>query len=124
MTATTVRRRTDQDPASQGAFPPNRRRTTSHVLRPPPRHAQRAAEVARAPAVRSYAGARKLGIHDTMLGNWVSQYRKSMAGLGSKPRDREAPTERERQLERESRKLREENAFLAKAACFFARDHR
>jgi transposase len=68
--------------------------------------------------------ARELGIHDTTLGNWVSQYRRSMAGPGSKPRDREAPTERERQLERENRKLREENAFLVKAASFFARDHR
>lgn len=64
-----------------------------------------------------------LGIHATTLGNWVSQFRASRRP-GPRP-DHDGPgNDRERQLERENQKLREENAFLKKAASFFARDHR
>lgn len=36
----------------------------------------------------------------------------------------EKKSARELELERENRRLREENAFLVKAAAFFAKDHR
>jgi transposase len=69
--------------------------------------------------------AREVGIHDTTLGNWVKDYRRrrngdaAAGGTGGGNK-----TARELELERENRKLREENAFLVKAAAFFAKDHR
>ncbi|MCP2337307.1 transposase-like protein [Actinomadura rupiterrae] len=68
--------------------------------------------------------ARDLDVHETTLGSWVKAYRlthgadtQAASGPG------EGRTERELQLERENRRLREENAFLKKAAAFFAREH-
>jgi transposase-like protein len=63
--------------------------------------------------------ARNLGINPGTLGNWVNQYR------------REHPVSEElslpdrarlRELEKEARELRLENAFLKKAAAYFARE--
>jgi transposase-like protein len=66
--------------------------------------------------------AKELGIHDTTLGNWVSAYKRRHGGIAPEPaRDK---SERELQLERENRKLREEVAFLKKAAAFFAAENR
>jgi transposase len=66
--------------------------------------------------------ARELGMNETTLGNWVSQYRKDHAG-DEPPL---APNERGRlaEAERELRELRMENEFLKKAAAYFARDPR
>ncbi len=67
--------------------------------------------------------AAELGIHETSLSRWVSHYRASL-GSAPQPGSGDPKTGRERQLERENQKLREENAFLKKAASFFAREHR
>lgn len=66
--------------------------------------------------------AKELGIHDTTLGNWVSAYKRRHGGVAPGPACDKS--ERELQLERENRKLREEVAFLKKAAAFFAAENR
>ena len=59
--------------------------------------------------------ARELNINDTTLGFWVKAYRKKLAG---QPLPTDMPDdERVRELEME-------NAFLKKAAAYFAREHR
>jgi transposase len=66
--------------------------------------------------------ARELGINDTTLGFWVKAYRKKLAGQPLPP---DMPhQERIRELERRNRELEMENAFLKKAAAYFAREHR
>jgi transposase-like protein len=66
--------------------------------------------------------AREIGVNDTTLGFWVKDYRKKMAGL---PLPADMPDqERIRELERRNRELEMENAFLKKAAAYFAREHR
>jgi transposase len=66
--------------------------------------------------------ARELGINDTTLGFWVKAYRKKLAG---QPLPADMPDqERLRELERRNRELEMENAFLKKAAAYFAREHR
>jgi len=66
--------------------------------------------------------ARELGINDTTLGFWVKAYRKKLAG---RPLPADMPDqERMRELERRNRELEMENAFLKKAAAYFAREHR
>jgi len=66
--------------------------------------------------------ARELGVNDTTLGFWVKAYRKKMAG---EPLPAGMPdAERIRELERRNRELETENAFLKKAAAYFAREHR
>lgn len=66
--------------------------------------------------------ARELGINDTTLGFWVKDYRKKLAG---QPLPQDMPDrERIRELERRNRELEMENAFLKKAAAYFAREHR
>jgi transposase len=66
--------------------------------------------------------ARELGINDTTLGFWVKAYRKKLAG---QPLPADMPDqERMRELERRNRELEMENAFLKKAAAYFAREHR
>lgn len=64
--------------------------------------------------------AREHGISETTLGNWVRDYRKKHA-------DEEPPLElseraRLAELERRTRELEMENAFLKKAAAYFARE--
>jgi transposase len=66
--------------------------------------------------------AKELGIHDTTLGNWVSAFKRRHGGKAPEPAGDKS--DREVQLERENRKLREEVAFLKKAAAFFAAEHR
>ena len=66
--------------------------------------------------------ARELGVNDTTLGFWVKAYRnKHAAGLvpANMP-----DAERIRELERRNRELEMENAFLKKAAAYFAREQR
>ena len=66
--------------------------------------------------------ARELNINDTTLGFWVKAYRKKLAG---QPLPSDMPDdERVRELERRVRELEMENAFLKKAAAYFAREHR
>jgi transposase-like protein len=66
--------------------------------------------------------ARELGVNDTTLGFWVKAYRKKLAG---QPIPADMPDqERIRELERRNRELEMENAFLKKAAAFFAREQR
>ncbi len=66
--------------------------------------------------------ARELGINDTTLGFWVKAHRKKLDGQPLPP---DMPdTERIRELERRNRELEMENAFLKKAAAYFAREHR
>ena len=66
--------------------------------------------------------ARELGINDTTLGFWVKAYRKKHA---SDPLPADMPDrERIRELERRNRELEMENAFLKKAAAYFAREQR
>ena len=66
--------------------------------------------------------ARELGVNDTTLGFWVKAYRKKIAG---QPLPSEMPdSERIRELERRNRELEMENAFLKKAAAYFAKEHR
>ena len=66
--------------------------------------------------------AREYGLSDTTVGSWVRKYREKHA-------EDEPPLElseraRLRELERESRELAMENAFLKKAAAYFAREQR
>ena len=66
--------------------------------------------------------ARELGVNDTTLGFWVKAYRKKTAG---QPLPGDMPeAERILELERRNRELEMENAFLKKAAAYFAREHR
>jgi transposase len=66
--------------------------------------------------------ARELGVNDTTLGFWVKAYRKKLAG---QPLPADMPdAERLREMERRVRELEMENAFLKKAAAYFAREHR
>jgi transposase-like protein len=66
--------------------------------------------------------ARELSVNDTTLGFWVKDYRKK---LSSQPLPADMPdAERLRELERRNRELEMENAFLKKAAAYFAREHR
>ena len=66
--------------------------------------------------------AEELGINRTTLGFWVKDYRKKLAGQPLPPDMSDA--ERMRELERRNRELEMENAFLKKAAAYFAREHR
>jgi len=66
--------------------------------------------------------ARELDINDTTLGFWVKDYRKKLAGQPLPPDMPEG--ERIRELERRNRELEAENAFLKKAAAYFAREQR
>jgi transposase-like protein len=66
--------------------------------------------------------ARELGVNDTTLGFWVKDYRRKRSGeqLPMDMPDRA----RLQELERRNRELEMENAFLKKAAAYFAREHR
>ena len=68
--------------------------------------------------------ARELGIHDTTLHNWVAAWRRENGSSTPKAVKDSGKSNREAELEREVRKLREENAFLKKAAAFFAAENR
>ncbi len=66
--------------------------------------------------------ARELGISETSLGNWVRAYRRKHAG--DEPPLELPERARLRELERRNRELEMENAFLKKAAAYFAREPR
>lgn len=66
--------------------------------------------------------AREIGVSETTLGNWTRAYREAHA-------EDEAELElseraRLRELERRTRELEMENAFLKKAAAYFAKEQR
>ncbi len=66
--------------------------------------------------------ARELGVNDTTLGFWVKAYRQKRSG---EPLPLDIPAQaRLQELERRNRELEMENAFLKKAAAYFAREHR
>ena len=66
--------------------------------------------------------ARELGINESTLGFWVKSYRNK---LSRQPLPPDMPDhERIRELERRNRELEMENAFLKKAAAYFAREQR
>lgn len=68
------------------------------------------------------AVARELGINDTTLGFWVKAYKKKTAG---QPLPAGMPSdEKIREQERRIRELEAENAFLKKAAAYFAKEQR
>jgi transposase len=66
--------------------------------------------------------ARELGVNDTTLGFWVKAYRNKLAGRPLPPDMPES--DRIRELERRNRELEMENAFLRKAAAYFAKEQR
>ena len=66
--------------------------------------------------------AREHGLSDTTVGNWVRKYRAEHAQ--DEPPLELSDRARLRELERENRELAMENAFLKKAAAYFAREPR
>ena len=66
--------------------------------------------------------ARELQINETTLGYWVRAYREKHAE--EEPPLQISERARLRELERRNRELEMENAFLKKAAAYFAREHR
>ena len=66
--------------------------------------------------------ARELDINESSLGYWVKTYRSQHPDPETAPLPVEAA--RIAKLEAENRRLAEENAFLKKAAAFFAREQR
>jgi len=63
--------------------------------------------------------ARSLGVNAGTLGNWVSRYRQDHPVSEELSLPERA---RLRELEKDARELRLENAFLKKAAAYFARE--
>ncbi len=66
--------------------------------------------------------AREIGVSETTLGNWVRTYREEH--VGDEPPLELSERARLRELERHTRELEMENAFLKKAAAYFAREPR
>ena len=66
--------------------------------------------------------ARELSVNETTLGYWVKEYREMHAE--DEPALQISERARMRELERENRELEMENAFLKKAASYFAREQR
>lgn len=66
--------------------------------------------------------AREIGASETTLGNWVRAYREAHGG--DDPELELSDRARLRELERRTRELEMENAFLKKAAAYFAREQR
>jgi transposase len=66
--------------------------------------------------------AREVGASETTVGNWVRAYRDEHAG--DEPALELSERARLRELERRTRELEMENAFLKKAAAYFAREPR
>jgi transposase len=74
-------------------------------------------------SIRSIADvAREIGVSETTLGNWVRAYREMHAG--DEPPLELSERARLRELERRNRDLEMENAFLKKAAAYFAKEPR
>jgi transposase-like protein len=66
--------------------------------------------------------AREIGVHEITLGSWVKAYREKHSGEAVPLEISERA--RLRELERRNRELEMENAFLKKAAAYFAREPR
>ena len=66
--------------------------------------------------------AREYGLNGTTVGGWVKKYRAAHAA--DEPPLELSERARLRELERRSRELEIENAFLKKAAAYFAREQR
>lgn len=66
--------------------------------------------------------AREIGVSETTLGNWTRAYREAHAG--DEPELELSERARLRELERRTRELEMENAFLKKAAAYFAKEQR
>jgi transposase-like protein len=66
--------------------------------------------------------AREIGVSETSLGNWVRAHRENH--VGDEPPLEMSERARLRELERRIRDLEMENAFLKKAAAYFAREPR
>jgi transposase len=92
---------------------PSQRRATSPCVNDSPR------STAKCPIAQV---ARELGLSETTLGNWVRAYRESHAT--DEPPLELSERARLRELERQNRELEMENAFLKKAAAYFAREPR
>jgi transposase len=66
--------------------------------------------------------AREIGVSETTLGNWTRAYREAHAE--DEPELELSERARLRELERRTRELEMENAFLKKAAAYFAKEQR
>jgi transposase-like protein len=66
--------------------------------------------------------AREIGVSETTLGNWTRTYRETHAE--QEPELQLSERARLRELERRNRELEMENAFLKKAAAYFAKEQR
>lgn len=66
--------------------------------------------------------AREIGVSETTLGNWVRACRD--AHVGEEPELELSERAKLRELERRNRELEMENAFLKKAAAYFAKEQR
>lgn len=66
--------------------------------------------------------AREYGLGETTLGNWVKKYREEHAG--DEPPLKLTERAELHELRRRTRELEMENAFLKKAAAYFAREPR
>ncbi len=66
--------------------------------------------------------AREIGVSETTLGNWVRAWRDAHAD--AEPELDITERARLRELERRNRDLELENAFLKKAAAYFAKEQR
>lgn len=66
--------------------------------------------------------AREIGVSETTLGNWTRAYRQ--AHHEDEPELAVSERARLRELERRNRELEMENAFLKKAAAYFAKEQR
>ncbi|CAN5908605.1 transposase [soil metagenome] len=66
--------------------------------------------------------ARDIGVGETTLGHWVRKYRETHAD--AEPALQLSERARLRELERRNRELEMENAFLKKAAAYFAKEPR
>jgi transposase len=74
-------------------------------------------------ASRSIADvAREIGVSETTLGNWTRAYREAHAE--DEPELQLSERARLRELERRTGELEMENAFLKKAAAYFAKEQR
>jgi transposase len=66
--------------------------------------------------------AREIGVSETTLGSWTRAYRE--AHVEDEPELELSERARLRELERRTRELEMENAFLKKAAAYFAKEQR
>ena len=66
--------------------------------------------------------AREIGVSETTLGNWTRAYRETHTE--AEPELQLSERARLRELERRTRELEMENAFLKKAAAYFAKEQR